>query len=182
MARLALPDPPLDDGVITLRGFESTDVAPIVAICQDPEIPRWTLVPSPYGQDEARGYLAHVADGLAAGTGASFAIVDPSAGRLLGTAGLMAIDWAAGCAEIGYMLAAHARGRGGATRAVRLLAEWAFGTLGLERLEMHIDRDNRASLAVAARNGFTRVATPVVQRAETAHCVNDIYFARLRGG
>lgn len=182
MARLVLPDPPLGDGVITLRGFESTDVAPIVEICQDPEIPQWTLVPSPYGADEAREYLARVAEGLAAGTQASFAIVDADDGRLLGTTSLMAIDRASRCAEIGYILGAHARGRGAASRAVRLLVEWAFGPLGLERLELHIDRDNGASRAVAERTGFARVAEPVIRRPETAQFTNDIFFARLRDG
>lgn len=182
MARLALPDPPLGDGVITLRGFAPPDVAPIVEICQDPEIPRWTLVPRSYGEDDARDYFARVAEGLAAGTRASFAIVDANDGRLLGTAGLMTIDWTLGCAEIGYMLGAHARGRGAASRAVRLLAGWAFGTLGLERLELHIDRHNVRSRAVAARTGFACVAEPVVQRPETAHFADDIFFARLRDG
>jgi RimJ/RimL family protein N-acetyltransferase len=182
MAALALPDPPLTDGVITLRGFESSDVATIVEICQDPEIPRWTLVPSPYGQPEGREYLARVADGLAAGTRASFAVTDADDGRMLGTAGIMAIDRALSCGEIGYMLAAPARGRGAAARAVRLLVDWAFGPLGLERVELHIDRHNAASLAVAGRTGFTQVAEPVLQRAETAHFTDDIFFARTRGG
>ncbi|HEV2775883.1 MAG TPA: GNAT family N-acetyltransferase [Solirubrobacteraceae bacterium] len=180
MARLALPDPPLCDGVITLRGFESTDVASIVEICQDPEIPRWTLVPSPYGDDDARDYLTRVADGLAAGTRASFAIVDTRDGRLLGTTGLVAIDWDSACGEVGYMLAAPARGRGLASRTVHLLVRWSFETLGLERLELHIDRNNAASRAVAARTGFTRVAEPVLQRAQTAHFTDDIFFARRR--
>ena len=94
----------------------------------------------------------------------------------------MAIDHELGCGEIGYMLAAPARGRGAATRAVRLLVDWAFETLGLERLELHIDTHNAPSLAVAARAGFTEVAEPVVQRAETAHFTDDIFFARTRGG
>jgi hypothetical protein len=74
MSALALPDPPLSDGVVTLRGFEPSDVSALVEICQDPEIPRWTLVPSPYTARDARGYLRRVAEGLAAGTRASFAI------------------------------------------------------------------------------------------------------------
>jgi len=135
VAALTLPDPPLSDGVITLRGFESSDVPTIVAICQDPEIPRWTLVPSPYGEQEGRDHLTRVADGLAA-----------------------------------------------ATRTVHLLAQWAFETLGLERLELHIDKHNARSLAVAARSGFTQVAEPVLQRAETAHFPADVFFARMRGG
>jgi len=40
MADLTLPDPPLGDGVITLRGFESSDVATLVEICQGPAVPR----------------------------------------------------------------------------------------------------------------------------------------------
>jgi RimJ/RimL family protein N-acetyltransferase len=179
MPGLVLPDPPLSDGAVTLRGFESSDVATLVEICQDPEIPRWTLVPSPYGEREARAYLVRVAEGLAAGTRASFAIVDAQDGRMLGTGGLMAIDRALGCAEIGYMLAAPARGRGAASRTVRLLAGWAFGPLGLDRLELHIDRHNSASHAVAERTGFTRMDEPVLQRPETAH-FDDIFFARLR--
>jgi RimJ/RimL family protein N-acetyltransferase len=178
MAAIELPDPPLSDGVVTLRGFESSDVRAIVEICQDPEIPRWTLVPSPYTADDARAYLARVAEGLAAGTRAAFAIVDAGDGRMLGTVALVAIDRALGCAEIGYTLAAAARGRGAASRAVRLLAGWAFGALGLGRLELRIDERNLASRAVAVRTGFERVAEPLLQRPETAHFTDDIYFAR----
>jgi RimJ/RimL family protein N-acetyltransferase len=182
VATLTLPDPPLSDGVITLRGFESSDLATIVEICRDPEVPRWTLVPDDYSEQDAHDYLARVADGLADGTRASFAVTGADGGRLLGSAGLMAIDHELSCGEIGYMLAARARGRGAATRAVRLIVGWAFETLGLERLELHIDKHNAPSLAVAARAGFTQVAEPVVQRAETAHFTDDIFFARTRGG
>ena len=180
MASLALPDPPLSDGVVTLRGFESSDVPALVEICEDPEISRWTLVPSPCTADDARAYLARVAEGLAAATRASFAIVDAADGVILGTAGLVAIDRALGCAEIGYSLAKAARGRGAASRAVRLLAGWAFGPLDLGRLELHIDKRNVASRAVAARTGFDRVPEPLVRRPETAHFTDDIYFARTR--
>jgi RimJ/RimL family protein N-acetyltransferase len=180
MPDLVLPDPPLSDGVVTLRGFESSDVPALVEICQDPEIPRWTLVPSPYTARDARGYLDRVAEGLAAGTRASFAIVDAGDGRMLGTAGLMAIDRARGCAEIGYSLAAPARGRGAASRAVRLLAGWAFGPLGLGHLELHVDRRNLASQVVAGRTGFVRVAEPRIRRPETAHLTDDVFFARTR--
>jgi len=89
-----------------------------------------------------------VSAGLAAGTRASFAIVDVHDGCVLGTADLMAIDHALGCCEIGYILAAPARGRGAASRAVELLAGWAFQTLKLNRLELHIDKHHAASLVV----------------------------------
>ncbi len=175
-----LPDPPLSDGVVTLRGFDSGDVAAIVAVCQDPEIPRWTLVPSPYGADDARDYLRRTADGRMEGRCASFAIADAAApATLLGTDSLNVIDWGRRAADVGYLLGAPARGNGYATRAVGLLAGWAFGTLGLERLELRAQKENTASRAVARRAGSAPVDAPVVQRPECDQ-QPDVYFARLR--
>jgi RimJ/RimL family protein N-acetyltransferase len=53
-----------------------------------------------------------------------------------------------------YWLLPEGRGRGLATRAVRLMARWAFEELGLGRLALFIERENVASQAVAARCGF----------------------------
>jgi hypothetical protein len=52
------PDPPLSDGVITLRAKTGTDADALTAACQDPEIPRWTRVPVPYLRADALAYLA----------------------------------------------------------------------------------------------------------------------------
>lgn len=46
------------------------------------------------------------------------------------------------------------RGRGYATRATRLLCEWAFEALELTTLEARVEDDNPASLGVAAGAGF----------------------------
>ena len=59
-------------------------------------------------------------------------------------------------AGVGYWLVPAARGRGVATRAVRLLARWAFDSLGVVRLELTCGPDNVASQRVAERCGFTR--------------------------
>ena len=182
MPALALPDPPLSDGVVSLRGFEPRDVPAVVPACQDPEIPRWTLVPRPYGVEDARAYLRDMDAGRTAGTRLSLAIVDASdADRLLGSIALNPVDRQLGAAHVGYWLAAPARGRGHATRALRLLADWAFDALGLERLELRAQEANQASQAVAVRAGFGPVARPVLRRPECDH-LPDVYFARLRGG
>ena len=181
MPALALPDPPLSDAFITLRGFESGDVPALTAACQDPEIPRWTLVPSPYGADDARAFIDRSPEALATGRRAAFAIVGARTGELLGAVALTTIDWPKRAADIGYWLAADARGRGVATRAVELITGWAFETLGLERVELRIHTDNHASQAVAARAGFAPVAAPVVRRPECEH-LPDVFFARVRPG
>jgi RimJ/RimL family protein N-acetyltransferase len=65
------------------------------------------------------------------------------------------IDGEAREAELGYMLAPGARGRGVATDALRQLSDWAFGTLGACRLQLLISVDNQPSSRVAERAGFT---------------------------
>ncbi|HTN25531.1 MAG TPA: GNAT family N-acetyltransferase [Solirubrobacteraceae bacterium] len=180
MAPLAFPDPPLTDGVIALRPFTEADNRAHVAICQDPDIARFTTVPSPYGEADARAYLQRVTDGLAAGTLVALAVVDAAdPSILLGSVGLHAISPELGAAEVGYLIAAPARGRGYATRAVTLIVAWAFGTLGLERIELRAMEENAASRGVAARAGFHRVDAPFLARPECDH-LPDVFFARLR--
>lgn len=141
--------PTLTDGVVTLRPRRREDADAIVAACQDPEIPRWTRVPSPYTRAHAEEWLAdddpHTASLLA---------VDAD-GRLLGSFSVMHIDRERGYGEIGYWVAAEARRRGVATRAVLLLRDWAVSE-GLRELEILVAPENAASAGVAARAGFTR--------------------------
>lgn len=182
MPPVAPPDPPPSDGVVALRGFEPGDIDDLVAALQDPEIPRWTLVPSPYTHDDARTYMRHVNRGRASGSRLALAIVDAQGdGALLGSVALNPISWDQRAADVGYWVAAPARGRGVATRAVELVAAHAFGTLDLERLELRAQRGNLASQAVARRAGFAPIDAPLIQRPECDH-LPDVFFARLRGG
>jgi len=145
---------PLSDGVVALRRFTEDDIPTLAACLQDPEIPRWTRVPTPYAEQDAREYLAGGEEAWQAGEEAGLAIVEARSGELVGAVGLVYIEWEDERAEIGYWVAARARRAGVATRAVRLLARWAFAELGLFRLEILPDAENQASLAVARACGF----------------------------
>ena len=172
MARIVLPAEPISDGQTALRSWRDSDLSAIVAACQDPEIGRWTRVPMPYGEADARAFLLERYDAIHAGRSAPFAIVAPvraeldgyvdpdlpDPGTLLGSIALMRPAWEYARAEVGYWLAREARGRGHATRAVRLLCAWGFATLGLERITLFAATGNRASQGVAERAGFTREA------------------------
>jgi RimJ/RimL family protein N-acetyltransferase len=76
----------------------------------------------------------------------------------LGSISLMRVVWEHERAEVGYWLAAGARGQGHATRAVRLICAWGFGLLGLERIELFASTGNPTSQRVAERAGFTQEA------------------------
>jgi RimJ/RimL family protein N-acetyltransferase len=75
---------------------------------------------------------------------------------VLGAVGITVKESDPAVAEIGYWLAPEARGRGIATRALRLLATWSLRELPIDRLQLTTDVENEASQRVAARGGFVR--------------------------
>src|ERR671923_1417748 len=155
MPGVRLPDPPLGDRDILLRAWRPSDVPALTAACQDPEIPRWTVVPSPYREQDARDFIAGCAEDRHAGRELALAIVDAE-DRLLGAIGIGRFDWNDGKAEIGYWIARQARRRAVGVRAKRLLASWGLTELGLERIELLAHPGNEASQRLAERAGFTR--------------------------
>lgn len=77
-------------------------------------------------------------------------------GRYLGGTGLHPRDWAIPYFEIGYWIRVSAEGHGYMAEAVQLLVDFAFGSLGANRLEIQCDERNERSAAVARRLGFTQ--------------------------
>jgi RimJ/RimL family protein N-acetyltransferase len=136
----------LEDEEILLRPFGEDDILAIVAACQDPEIPRWTGVPSPYTEDDARGFLLQVEE-------TAFAITDHRTGELIGAIGVREVE---ANAQIGYWVKREARGRGVATRALGLVSRWAFDELGAGRVQLFTEPGNVASQRVAEKAGFVR--------------------------
>jgi RimJ/RimL family protein N-acetyltransferase len=156
--RLTFPDPPLSAGSIVLRRPAGNDVSWIAEACSDRELSRYVPgIPHPYSQADARAFLEGAAQGWADGSGAAvfvIALASTSAGL-----GMLALQFRAedpALAGVGYWLCRHARGQGAATIAVRLASGWAFGELGVERLNLTTAPENVPSQRVAERSGFTR--------------------------
>lgn len=58
--------------------------------------------------------------------------------------------------EIHYWLATDRTGRGYVTESAQAVLEWARDVVGARRIVLHAGMENRRSLAVADRLGFTR--------------------------
>jgi RimJ/RimL family protein N-acetyltransferase len=177
--RIPLPEPPLTDGAIVLREWTPADVPALTRACRDPEIPRWTVVPSPYLERHARDFISGCAGDRAAGRELALAIVD-RVGRLLGAIGVGRFDWDDGKAEIGYWIAREARRRAVGVRAARLLARWALTELGLERVELLANPENVASQRLAESAGFTREGTLRRYRRRRGEREDLVMFSLLR--
>ena len=141
----------MDD--LRLEPFGEQHLAGVEAMLADPDLLRFTRIPEPAPPGYARHWLRRYEEGRRDGTKEAFAIVDGGA-TFLGLALAPGIEREEAQAELGYVVAPEARGRGVATRALGLLTDWALGERGLERLTLLISTENEASKTVAARNGY----------------------------
>jgi RimJ/RimL family protein N-acetyltransferase/ADP-ribose pyrophosphatase YjhB (NUDIX family) len=157
---MATPEPgqpTLPDGVITLRPWRDGDVDEAIA-GHDELMAHWfgfpRVVPTRARMQEAidswrQGYLLNREL-------VSFVITHDE--RLVGSCEVRSHD---GTGEVSWTLYAGHRGHGYATRAVRVLCDYALteqgqGGLGLSRVEAKVEPGNEPSLRVATRAGLRR--------------------------
>ena len=106
---------------LLLRPLEPRDTEAVFAACQDPEIPRFTEIPTAYTELEARSWIESHAALQAAGQALDLAIVEPGSDRMVGAIGLTRLESAVPAAgEIGYWVARDARRRGSPFEAERI--------------------------------------------------------------
>ena len=123
------------------------DLDRITEICQDADIQEWTFVPRNYQRSDAQFFVEQVvAKGWSEGRELTWAIREADAGASPDLVGMLGITLSgpenARTGEVGYWLAAAARGRGTMTRAVAALIDTAFdpnGPLALSALRWRCD-------------------------------------------
>jgi RimJ/RimL family protein N-acetyltransferase len=138
-----------------LRPWNLEDAPALVEACNDPEIERWLpVIPSPYTNADAETFIDQSRESWENGGSFNFGVFDAETGRLAGSISMRAKRFSTG--HIGYWVAREARGRGIAPEALRTLCRWAVEALGVKRLELLTDIDNRGSQRVAEKAGFQR--------------------------
>jgi RimJ/RimL family protein N-acetyltransferase/8-oxo-dGTP pyrophosphatase MutT (NUDIX family) len=144
--------PELTDGVVLLRPWREEDVEAARA-GHDDEIAHWLgLDPTAPPDKQHAEALDRWREGPGDGSTVSFVV--EAEGRVVGT--VQVHDQGNGVGDLWWTLYAGHRGRGYATRAVRLLVDYAIEELGLSRLEARVEPGNERSLRVATRAGLRR--------------------------
>ncbi|MEU6346867.1 GNAT family N-acetyltransferase [Streptomyces sp. NPDC046977] len=148
---------------LLLRPFGPSDADAVRTACQDPEIPRWTSVPSPYTREHAEDFVGRICpEGWRDDLIYNFAVVTRDEGHLVGAMGLVRLErlhTAERQAELGYWTAKEHRGRGLTAEAAGAVVRWALRDLGVERLEWYAEAGNHGSRAVALKAGFRMEGT-----------------------
>lgn len=146
-----LASPP---GRVRLRALTDADAEDLLSVFGDPEVVRywsgapWTDV------EEARRMLVADRSAFEAGSAIRVGLTLRDEGRVIGTVSLFNRSEPNRRAEIGYALARSAWGRGLMHEALVQWLDWAFGPLGLHRLEADVDPANAASRRSLERLGF----------------------------
>ncbi|GAA2759472.1 hypothetical protein GCM10009872_48320 [Actinopolymorpha rutila] len=133
-----------------LREWAEEDSEWYAASIHDPEIQRFTSEPEKLTASEVRTAIIAQRNRPDA---AGFVICDAATGDRLGNIGITR-DGSVG--EAAYWLASAARGRGVATRALKLISAWALRDFGIAEIRLWTHAENARSRQVAERAGYRR--------------------------
>lgn len=137
---------------LVLRPWRSADAGALVRAYADPDIQRWharslTMV-------EADTWIGMTHRQWRAESGASWAVTVEDDAEPAARMALRRIDLTDGLGEVAYWTMPDRRGRGIASRALRLVTGWSIDELGLHRLEIEHAVGNAASCRTAGRAGY----------------------------
>ena len=158
--RLPFPLTLTGNGIV-LRDWRTEDLDDLIDLLDDPDIARWSPMPSPFDREAGVAYLKRAHQGRISGQRLQLAITERG-GRPLGEVLLFGIDAGLREAELGYLVGARHRRRGLAAGSLSLLSTYAGTALKLSRLLLRIDPANTASTAVARRCGYTLTGEPPI--------------------
>jgi len=138
---------------IVLRPLTPEDEAALATVLSDAETMRW--YPRPFTGDEVREWIERQLGRYSSSTGL-LGLVEKQTGRLIGDCGPVWQEVEGRTElEIGYHVSRERWNQGFATEAARVVIDYAFENLGVERVVSMIRPENLASRRVAKKNGLT---------------------------
>ncbi|MEU1485015.1 GNAT family N-acetyltransferase [Streptomyces sp. NPDC005752] len=147
---------------LVLRDWTEADLTAMPDLFDHADIAYWTPIVSPFDEAAARARLDRDRQLRAEGTAILLAITTDGGVPL----GEVMLRRAPEGTEIGYVVGPAHRGRALASRAVRVMAAYAFDQLGVEQVILELEAENDASVGVATRAGFTLLEVPLIKGEE----------------
>jgi ribosomal-protein-alanine N-acetyltransferase len=133
--------PQLHGRLATLRELELADSVHLLTLLTAPEVMRF-LSPPPHSLERFTGFIETTRLERSAGRYAGFAIVPHGVGHPVGVVQLRQLEPNFRTAEWGVALGSSWWGRGLFLDAAQLVLDFAFTTLGVERLEARVAAGN----------------------------------------
>lgn len=127
--------------------------------------------------DDTKGFIKSCLKGYAENKSITTFILFK--GEIVGIAGYNKIDWTNKIAYIGYWLGKNYQGNGIMTRVAKVLTDYAFSELGLNKVDISAAVENSKSRSIPERLGF--VNEGFIRQAEWLydHYVDHIVYGML---
>lgn len=148
--------PVLETPRLRLRPFEDRDVDGLFELESDPMVMRYGSHTPWTTRAQAVEKLAIILSREHAGAAFTWVVADKETDALIGDTVLFRVEREHGRCELGYALLPPHHGKGYGLEAVRAAVTWAFGTLGLRRIEADADPRNVRSCHLLEKVGFRR--------------------------
>lgn len=171
----------LADGVITVRPTVAEDWPVLLAEANNDVSRLWSLSPDPLTEAAAVGIAEGAGLNWLVARQANLTICDAASGA---GAGMMMLRQVGppNVVGVGYGVLPEFRGRRFTTRALRLVADWAFEQTPIVRLELGCKVDNVASARSAEAAGFVADARYTGRlRNPNGSYSDEIGYSRVRG-
>jgi ribosomal-protein-serine acetyltransferase len=170
----------LDDEIM-LRAWEETDIErgyELVMRNRDHLQPFMHWMSPDYSLELTRKFMTEGIARRKAGDELGFGIFRGD--DLLGSIGMFGFDSKARRAEIGYWISKDEEGKGIITRAVKLLIDYAFDELDMNRIEIRCSAENIRSAAIPERLGFKKEGYLRQAEFRNGHLHDFLIFGLLR--
>jgi RimJ/RimL family protein N-acetyltransferase len=174
--------PRFTDGRIVVRALEEKDVEPYMAAFVDEGEPLLNLCgfEEPPPRERVERWLERYWVDPPDFRSWEFVIADAGSDEFLGTIMVHSCDWWNKRAEVGAWIREQARDQGAGSAALELLLDWAFGDLGLDRIEMTALPENENVPHIAEKFGFAYEGTMRQRNLERGRRVDLLLWGLLR--
>ena len=172
--------PTLESGRLLLRKLLMRDAQDIYEYCSDTEVARHVLWTAHTSVSDSRAYIRYMLRRYRQGEPSSWGIVLKENSKLIGTIGFMWIQPENAAAEVGYSLSRDYWNRGVMTEALRLVLDFGFRELKLNRIEAQHELSNPASGAVMRKVGMRHEGTLRQRLFNKGRYVDVALYAALR--
>lgn len=141
---------------VDLRWLTEADVPALYAVFSDPEVMRYWSSPAFVDPSQGMALLRSIHEYFRSKSLLQWGIARQADDLVIGTCTLSHIDVTHRRAEVGFALGRAHWGQRIMSEVLPTVIEFAFGSLGLHRLEADVDPRNLRSLRVLERQGFQR--------------------------
>ncbi|MBN1776837.1 MAG: GNAT family N-acetyltransferase [Clostridiales bacterium] len=152
--------PYLKSDMLVLRKIKPDDADDLFAIYSDETLFRYTPGSARKSKEAVQNMIGHFERDFNKRKTVFLGIclaADPE--RIVGIAEMFDYDKKVNCITVGYRLHADFWSRGIATGAVKMMVEYLFHEIGIDRIQAFVMPENTRSHPVLLRNGFQKEGT-----------------------